>query len=34
MFGAIYGDMVGSYYEVHCAKNYNFEFNNNNRNSD
>lgn len=27
MFGAIYGDVIGSYYEVHCTKNYNFEFN-------
>lgn len=26
MFGAIYGDIIGSYYEVHCTKNYNFEF--------
>ncbi len=26
MFGAIYGDVIGSYYEVHCTKNYNFEF--------
>lgn len=24
MFGAIYGDIVGSYYEVHCTKNYDF----------
>ncbi|MGM9596703.1 MAG: ADP-ribosylglycohydrolase family protein [Eubacteriales bacterium] len=27
MFGAIYGDIIGSYYEVHCTKNYGFEFN-------
>ena len=27
MFGAIYGDIIGSYYEVHCTKDYNFEFN-------
>ena len=27
MFGAIYGDVIGSYYEVHCTKDYNFEFN-------
>jgi len=27
MFGAIYGDVLGSYYEVHCTKNYNFTFN-------
>ena len=26
MLGAIYGDIIGSYYEVHCTKNYNFEF--------
>ena len=26
MFGAIYGDIIGSYYEVHCTKNYNVEF--------
>ena len=26
MFGAIYGDIIGSYYEVHCTKNYDFEF--------
>lgn len=26
MFGAIYGDIIGSYYEVHCTKDYNFEF--------
>ena len=28
MFGAIYGDVIGSYYEVHHTKNYDFEFNN------
>lgn len=27
MFGAIYGDIIGSYYEVHCTKDYNFNFN-------
>lgn len=27
MFGAIYGDVIGSYYEVHCTKNYDFELN-------
>lgn len=26
MFGAIYGDIIGSYYEVHCTKDYSFEF--------
>ena len=26
MFGAIYGDVIGSYYEVHCTKDYNFSF--------
>lgn len=26
MFGAIYGDILGSYYEVHCTKDYNFPF--------
>ncbi len=26
MLGAIYGDIIGSYYEVHCTKNYDFEF--------
>ena len=26
MFGAIYGDVIGSSYEVRCTKNYNFEF--------
>lgn len=25
MFGAIYGDIIGSYYETHCTKEYNFE---------
>ena len=24
MFGAIYGDIIGSYYEVHCTKDYDF----------
>ncbi len=24
MFGAIYGDIIGSYYETHCTKNYDF----------
>lgn len=28
MFGALYGDVIGSYYETHCTKDYNFEFNN------
>lgn len=26
MFGAIYGDIIGSYYELHCTKNYDFHF--------
>ena len=26
VFGAIYGDIIGSYYEVHCTKDYSFEF--------
>ena len=26
MFGAVYGDVIGSYYEVHCTKNYDFAF--------
>ena len=26
MFGAVYGDVIGSYYEVHTTKNYNFDF--------
>lgn len=26
MFGAIYGDIIGSYYETHCTKNYDFPF--------
>ncbi len=26
MFGAIYGDIIGSYYEVHSTKDYNFPF--------
>lgn len=29
MYGAIYGDIIGSYYEVHCTKDYNFPFENN-----
>lgn len=29
MFGAVYGDIIGSYYEVHHTNNYNFEFNRN-----
>ena len=24
MFGALYGDVIGSYYEVHCTKEYDF----------
>lgn len=28
MFGAIYGDVIGSHYEVHCTKNYDFPFEN------
>lgn len=27
MLGALYGDVIGSYYELHCTKDYNFEFN-------
>lgn len=27
LFGAIYGDVIGSYYELHCTKEYGFEFN-------
>ncbi|MBQ4055138.1 MAG: hypothetical protein IJD17_05445 [Clostridia bacterium] len=27
MLGALYGDVIGSYYEVHCTKDYDFEFN-------
>lgn len=27
MFGAIYGDVIGSYYEVRCTKDYDFKFN-------
>jgi ADP-ribosylglycohydrolase len=27
LFGAIYGDIIGSYYEVHCTKEYDFKFN-------
>ncbi|MBR2488996.1 MAG: ADP-ribosylglycohydrolase family protein [Clostridia bacterium] len=26
MFGAIYGDIIGSYYETHCTKDYDFIF--------
>ncbi len=26
IWGAIFGDIIGSYYEVHCTKNYGFEF--------
>ena len=26
MFGAIYGDIIGSYYETHCTKDYDFDF--------
>lgn len=26
MFGAIFGDIIGSYYELHCTKDYNFPF--------
>lgn len=26
MFGAIFGDIIGSYYEIHCTKDYNFPF--------
>ena len=26
MFGAIYGDVIGSYYEVHCTKDFDFPF--------
>lgn len=26
MFGALYGDIIGSYYENYCTKDYNFEF--------
>lgn len=25
MWGAVFGDIIGSYYEVHCTKDYNFE---------
>lgn len=28
MYGAIFGDILGSYYELHCTKSYNFEFQN------
>ncbi len=26
MFGAVYGDIIGSYYESHCTKDYHFQF--------
>ena len=26
MYGAIFGDVIGSYYEVHCTKDYDFDF--------
>lgn len=26
MFGALFGDIIGSYYEIHCTKDYNFDF--------
>lgn len=26
IWGAVYGDIIGSYYEVHCTKKYDFEF--------
>lgn len=26
MFGAIFGDIIGSYYELHCTKDYDFQF--------
>lgn len=26
MFGAVYGDVIGSYYETHCTKDYDFGF--------
>lgn len=26
MFGALFGDIIGSYYELHCTKDYDFEF--------
>lgn len=26
IFGAVYGDIIGSYYEVHCTKDYGFPF--------
>lgn len=28
MFGAIYGDVIGSYFESHCTKDYDFVFQN------
>lgn len=27
VYGAVYGDIIGSYYEVHCTKSYDFELN-------
>lgn len=27
MFGALFGDIIGSYYELHCTKDYDFDFN-------
>ena len=27
MFGAVFGDIIGSYYELHCTKNYDFPLN-------
>lgn len=29
MFGALFGDIIGSYYELHCTKNYDFQFESN-----
>lgn len=26
MFGALFGDIIGSYYEIHCTKKYDFDF--------
>lgn len=26
MFGALFGDIIGSYYEIHCTNDYDFEF--------
>ena len=34
MFGALYGDVIGSYYEVHCTKDYDFPFANESRFTD